>query len=161
MLDHALVIVTADHGERLGENGALFHGGPPDEAATAVPIMVYDGEDGTWPQHRLTSTVDVAPTFLRAIGGIPGDGWRGQALQDVASRAAVPLGTGDYTGTVAELDGRLWRYLCRREDGREAIKAIDGKSLEGATVRPGAERDHLLPPLRRLHGQVTGAACRR
>ena len=126
---------------------------------TAVPLLVYDPEGASWPEHRLVSTIDVAPTFLRAIGGIPDTGWRGAPLQ-APLPGAVPLGTGDYTGTVAELDGRLYRYLCNRDERRELVKLLDGRSLEGTTVR-GKDLDAVLPRLRTLQRQATSADCHR
>lgn len=65
----ALIVVTGDHGERLGTYG-LKHAGWPDRATTHVPLIVkfpgnrYAGERV---EHRVRH-VDVAPTVYDVLG---------------------------------------------------------------------------------------------
>ncbi|MCW3847618.1 sulfatase-like hydrolase/transferase [Sphingomonas sp. LB-2] len=164
LLADALIVITADHGERLGEKGLYFHGGRPDVAATSIPLLVYDPRGGVYPGAPLYSQIDIAPTFLRAVNGEFGAGWHGQPLQAPAAIAAIPLGTAETTGTIAFLQGGRFKYLCERESGDEQVLRLDGRSLEGSPVPPGPERRALLPPLRALRRTVSGPAegpCRR
>jgi arylsulfatase A-like enzyme len=164
LLDDALVIITADHGERLGEHGTYFHGGRPDYAATAIPIMVYDDRGGAWPPRAPVSQIDIAPTFLRGVGGLDGPGWRGQALQDRARIDAVPLSTFEATGVIAMVGGTEYKYLCERETGAERIERIDNPDAEGIPLPRGAATAPLLATLRALAARVAGpipeAQCR-
>jgi arylsulfatase A-like enzyme/Flp pilus assembly protein TadD len=64
----ALVVVTADHGEALGEHGEQTHGLFAYEATLKVPLVVWGkgvvpGRDGRWARH-----VDIFPTVLQAAG---------------------------------------------------------------------------------------------
>lgn len=98
-LDDALVIVTADHGESLGEDGRFAHGGEPDEALTGVPLLVYDGQANYAPR-AIASQIDIAPTFLRAIGAPVPASFMGIPLQEPTTRTTVPVASGDMTGVV-------------------------------------------------------------
>jgi arylsulfatase A-like enzyme/Flp pilus assembly protein TadD len=64
----ALVIVTGDHGEALGEHGEESHGLFTYEATLKVPLVVWGrgvapGRDGRSARH-----VDIFPTVLQAAG---------------------------------------------------------------------------------------------
>jgi len=73
----ALVIVTSDHGESLGEHGELTHGLFAYEATLKVPLVVWGagvpkGRDGRPARH-----VDIVPTVLSFLrldlpAGLPG-----------------------------------------------------------------------------------------
>lgn len=150
-LDNPLIVITADHGERLGERGYYFHGGPPDREATEIPVMIYDASRPAWPERRLTSNIDVAPTVMRALGGAGDPGWIGQPLQDPARIPAVPLGTEEMTGTVATIDEVDYRYRCVRVFGREMIARVEPDRDLAITPSPA-----LLARLRALHRRVAG-----
>jgi arylsulfatase A-like enzyme/Flp pilus assembly protein TadD len=84
-----LVIVTADHGESLGEHGELTHGMFAYEATLRVPLIVAvirPGQDA--PTHgRVIDTpvrhIDIAPTVLDAIGISPDTSLPGSSLRDL------------------------------------------------------------------------------
>ncbi|HEY0781835.1 MAG TPA: sulfatase-like hydrolase/transferase, partial [Thermoanaerobaculia bacterium] len=64
----ALIVVTADHGESLGEHGELTHGLFAYEATLKVPLVLWGvgvapGRDGRMARH-----VDVVPTVLALLG---------------------------------------------------------------------------------------------
>lgn len=64
----ALVMVTADHGEGLGDHGELTHGMFAYEATLHVPLVVWGpgvrpGRDERWARH-----VDIVPTVLERLG---------------------------------------------------------------------------------------------
>ena len=64
----ALIVVTSDHGESLGEHGEMTHGLFAYEATLKVPLVlsgpgVQPGKDGRPARH-----VDIFPTVLQAAG---------------------------------------------------------------------------------------------
>src|SRR2546426_4916808 len=84
--ENALVIVTADHGEFLGEHGQMGHIGQMlYEPVLRVPLVVkFPGSTG--PRGRSTTPVqlvDVLPTVLEVTGAPEPDGIQGEALPHV------------------------------------------------------------------------------
>ena len=160
LLRNALIVITADHGERLGEHGYYYHGGPPDREATAIPVMIYDASRPAWPKRQLTSHIDIAPTIMDALGGAADPGWIGQALQDSQRIPAIPLGTEEMTGVVAGINGAIYRYRCLRAIGVETVARVERDRDVTVPADPA-----LLSRLRALHRQVAGpippGPCRR
>jgi arylsulfatase A-like enzyme/tetratricopeptide (TPR) repeat protein len=66
--DNAIVIVTADHGEALGDHGELTHGLFAYEATLKIPLIV----SAPGLKHRIEAAyvrhVDIVPTILDALG---------------------------------------------------------------------------------------------
>jgi len=80
-LEHAIVVVTADHGEEFREHGALLHGLTLFEPAVRVPLVVVapGGAAGrVVPQN--VSTLDVAATLLDLAGLPPEPQFEGRSL---------------------------------------------------------------------------------
>ena len=64
----ALVIVTGDHGESLGEHGEKTHGLFAYEATLAVPLVVVDPDHASGRDARYVRHIDIAPTILERAG---------------------------------------------------------------------------------------------
>ncbi len=111
LLDDAVVVITSDHGDLLGEYGRVGHGRfAPVDPLLRVPLLVYDS-DGVRSQARaLASTVDVAPTLLHRIGAPIPDNWAGEALDAPARRDAVAMQTSTGRAVVVQTGGALWKY---------------------------------------------------
>ena len=67
LLEHALIVFTADHGEEFGEHGGIYHETCHEEVVR-VPLVfrgpgIAPGEDAT-----LTDQVDLVPTILARLG---------------------------------------------------------------------------------------------
>lgn len=69
LLENTVVIFTADHGERLGENGRFGHGPTHDEHVIRVPLIIADFRDPE-PSRIETrvGTIDIAPTVAELAG---------------------------------------------------------------------------------------------
>src|SRR5262249_31537836 len=121
-----LVILTADHGEALGEHGEMTHGLFAYEATLRVPLVVY--------QPRLVSPrvvsapvrhVDILPTVLDAVGaplpGTPGT-FDGRSLIELATGgSAQPTAT--YFESLSASINRGWAPLYGVARG--SLKYID------------------------------------
>ena len=63
--DDTLVVLTADHGEMLGEHGHVGHGSFVNEGLTWIPLAVrVPGKAGARIGDRVGQSIDVAPTVL-------------------------------------------------------------------------------------------------
>jgi arylsulfatase A-like enzyme/Tfp pilus assembly protein PilF len=78
--DKTTVIVTADHGEGLGDHGELTHGLFAYEATLKVPMLVV--APGVTPRReaQYVQHIDIAPTILERAGVAPVADLPGQSL---------------------------------------------------------------------------------
>jgi arylsulfatase A-like enzyme len=78
-LDNAIVVVTGDHGEGLGERH-WAHGWNLYNEDIRIPMLLYDVPTTTYPDLTFATQVDIAPTILDRLGlPIPAS-WQGQSL---------------------------------------------------------------------------------
>ena len=92
-LDRTVIMVTADHGESLGENGHLWHAFCTYDPLIRVPLIVRHPDwFGTAQRSpRLVQTNDLVPTILEGIGvkwAYRGSR-QGQSLLDGSERDAI------------------------------------------------------------------------
>jgi len=109
--DDALIVLVADHGEFLGENGRFSHSYSLDPELTKIPMLVK------WPHQRtrtdvkeLVSQIDLFPTVASLVGqDVPrSDGLR--ILEDSAStlqgRGSVLME--EHSSRIHPLPGPMW-----------------------------------------------------
>jgi hypothetical protein len=134
LLEDALVVITADHGELLGDAGGVRgHGGPPGDALVRVPLLIFDARGFAYPPRKLASVVDVAPTFLERIGAPVPTLWSGVPLSRPEQRRFVFMQTRDEAAIVGEFGGELYKYYYRTYRGAPSEELVK-------LVRPGEER---------------------
>jgi hypothetical protein len=70
LLDNTLVVITADHGEMLGEDGGpVGHGWAITPELANVPLIIMDpGHPGYHLNDTIGSQVDLLPTILDSLG---------------------------------------------------------------------------------------------
>jgi arylsulfatase A-like enzyme len=80
--DRTLVVVTADHGEELHEHGGWWHGTTLYDEQLHVPLIAKPARDGARGRvvAELATSLDVAPTILRAAALTPPPAMQGLAL---------------------------------------------------------------------------------
>jgi arylsulfatase A-like enzyme len=68
-LDGALVFITSDHGENLGEHGAMDHQASLHDTVLRIPFLVrFPGRDRTGSRPDMAQLSDVMPTVCDVIG---------------------------------------------------------------------------------------------
>lgn len=145
--DRTLVIVTADHGELLGEHGLLGHTEGLYEPVLRVPLFVrHPGRPG-WAGRRvgaLVERVDLAPTLLEAAGA-SADGMelQGRSLFPLMHDPAAPWRRMAYASSKRnlsaasdwEIDERAvrderWKLIWSRPKGRWELFDLATDPLE-------------------------------
>jgi arylsulfatase A-like enzyme/Tfp pilus assembly protein PilF len=120
----ALIVVTADHGEALGDHGEATHGLFAYEATLRVPLVVWSAR--TIPAGRSAEGVrhvDIAPTILAAAGISRPASWPGETLFPGA-----PVRRPSYFEAYSAAFNRGWAPLRGMIEGGE--KYVDLPILE-------------------------------
>jgi len=84
-LDDAMVVVTGDHGEGLGERH-WAHGWNLYDEDIRIPMLLYDVPAAKYSDLSFATQVDIAPTILDRLGLPIPQSWEGQSL--LASRSS-------------------------------------------------------------------------
>ena len=132
LLRNAIVAITADHGEMLGEAGQVGHGAGPLDPVVRVPLLIYDTDRYAYPARALASIIDIAPTFLDRIGAPLPEHWSGLPLSRPAPRRYAFMQGRNVHAVVGEFDGG--HYKLYRDGAAERLVQL----LPGALERPAA-----------------------
>lgn len=113
-LDNTLVIITADHGEALGEHGFFMHTNSVIEETLHIPLMTIPyGYNSDLPMHSdaFMSIADLAPTILNEFNlNIP-ETWIGKSPQQQIERPFTFFEMTPYKGLYDHRDKQiLWKY---------------------------------------------------
>jgi arylsulfatase A-like enzyme len=84
--DDTLLIVTADHGEEMFEDGRCGHGASMRDSLLRVPLLIHDPArfPGGTVVDEGTECVDLLPTIVQALGKPVISGLQGEPLEDLA-----------------------------------------------------------------------------
>ena len=100
------LVITADHGESLGEHGELTHGLFAYEATLKVPLLIRNRGTNARSDGRAVRHIDIAPTLLASAGvDVPAE-WKGQSL--LADR---PVAAPSYFESLSASLNRGWAPL--------------------------------------------------
>jgi arylsulfatase A-like enzyme/Tfp pilus assembly protein PilF len=119
-----LVVLTADHGESLGEHGETTHGVFAYESTLRVPLVLYSP---ALVRPRVVTSearhVDVLPTILEALGVPPPGDLRGRSLLGMAAQREADAPASSYFESLAPALNRGWAPL--RGVIRNDLKYVD------------------------------------
>lgn len=123
-LETALVIVTSDHGEMLGEHNRLLHPVGVFQQLLDIPAIFirYGYSSPRFPVRTWVSQIDIAPTIVQDLGVAPPATWEGIPLQDQDKRRYLFFQQGDETGFVCLAPPYSgFKYWVDRRTGQEFV----------------------------------------
>ena len=150
VLENALVIVTADHGEEFFEHGKDSHGRSAYEEVLRVPFLVYcrDKVSAGATYGGMVGLIDVMPTILALLGMEPPDEIQGRSF---AAQLVKPTEPEPERKLFAEVvqdsfalemvrDGRfkLIQHLRGPHQGLEELYDLEQDPLERTNLAPKA-----------------------
>lgn len=90
--DQTAIIISADHGENLGELGIYAEHGTADNITCRVPLIIkWPGGAVAERNTKLHYNLDLAPTLMDLVGGTKNDLWDGESFAQ-AITTGEPVG---------------------------------------------------------------------
>ena len=139
------VVVTADHGEGLGDHGELTHGLLAYETTLRVPLIVAQlgagAQTGTV-SHFPARHVDLLPTILDSVGAAAPGGMHGRSLLPGAALPAEQ-DVSSYFEAMSAMLNRGWAPLQGTVAGREKFIDLPQPELYDLSSDP-SEQNNLV-----------------
>lgn len=135
LLDHAMVIVTADHGEGLFDHDYYFHDFNMYEDALHVPLLISVPGAAAGNVARQVQLIDLLPTMLE-FAGIPPD-------KEAQGRSLLPLVTGKGEGpaeTYSFSESRFGGKVIRSSEWKLMVNSYNTE-LYNLKNDPGEKKD--------------------
>src|SRR5262249_20433382 len=124
-LKDALVVITADHGESLGEHGLFTHANSVREEVLHVPLLFVSY--GDQPQvadggFATPSQIDIAPTILDAMSLRMPASWMGHRLDGPQDTRFSTFEEHAFAGLIDRRDpSHILKYWTDRHTGAEHV----------------------------------------
>lgn len=125
-LENAVVIITGDHGEMVGEHDYFGHAANVYGPSLDIPLLMlrYGYESQKIEPRAFASQVDIAPTVLQELGLPLPSGWSGVGLQNSTSRHFLHFQQGQRIGLLdLRNSARVWKFWI--DMNSEAVYAFD------------------------------------
>jgi hypothetical protein len=120
-----LAIVTADHGESLGEEGRWFHGGSLAPELLAVPLLVMGEGVAPGRVRGPAGHASIGPTLLAAAGSPPRPG-----LADLRSGDGVEAVEGALPPYLSYRVSRGFKVVVDHRSGRRSLFSLKDDARE-------------------------------
>jgi len=135
-LDDAVVVVTGDHGEGLGERH-WAHGWHLYNEDIRIPLLLYDAPAARYTNLAFATQVDIAPTILDRLGlPIPAS-WEGQSLLAPTAKRFSLHQTYFLPNRFAVLyraDDALFKFIATPQYGKEELYDLTHDLGEGRNL---------------------------
>jgi glucan phosphoethanolaminetransferase (alkaline phosphatase superfamily) len=117
-LKNATIVITADHGEGLGEHGLYSHGNSVYDEALRIPLLLINFDNTMKAKVNdapVISQIDIAPSILRELKIPEPTSWLGTAIQTDSFADKKPkisyFQMHPYIGLYSqEIPNQLWKY---------------------------------------------------
>lgn len=117
LLENCLVIISADHGEELGERGKFAHSQAPYRDQIKIPLLIYDSDSVAYKNTFYASQIDIGPTIVDRIGIPKPEPWQGNSLYSVPfkSRLTIHDSARDIALLQVEEDSSMKKIIYQKE----------------------------------------------
>jgi hypothetical protein len=122
-LDDAVVVITGDHGEGLGERH-WAHGWNLYDEDIRIPLLLYDAPAVRYPDLAFATQVDIAPTILDRLGLPVPSSWEGESLLSPSAIRVTCHQTYFVPNRFAVLyrrPGALFKFIATPQYGQEEL----------------------------------------
>jgi len=159
-LDNCIAMLTADHGQGLGERGYYSHTVYLYQEDIGIPLLIYDEPGAHYANLEFATQQDVAPTIADRLGLPVPDCWEGVSLLSDAPHTYTYHTTRRndvWRAVIWRTKGKRYKYLRWRNEGSPARR----EELYELVSDPGERRNLLQKAdpalLRHLRARMASA----
>lgn len=161
-LKNSIVVITADHGQGLGEHGVYGHVDWLYDPQTSVPLIIYDDSLSVYKNLKLANHIDIAPTIVERLGLPRPKDWVGTSLMsaEVAPLSYHETGkdqleTGEAKYMIVSYgDSELYKYIYTEGFKKEELYNVSKDPGEKKNLADSAES--FMEGLRSVAGNCHG-----
>ena len=137
LMERTLVVLTADHGESLGDHGEATHSFFIYDSTTRVPLIVRTPWGWRGRRPAQVSSVDLMPTVLDLVGLPQQPGIDGRSLMRALLDPSADLGHVAYSETYFPRYHFGWQHLRSLRDGQYLYVDAPQRELYDLAQDPG------------------------
>ena len=137
LMERTLVVLTADHGESLGDHGEATHSFFIYDPTTRVPLIVRTPWGWRGRRPAQVSSVDLMPTVLDLVGLPQQPGIDGRSLMRALLDPSADLGHVAYSETYFPRYHFGWQHLRSLRDGQYLYVDAPQRELYDLAQDPG------------------------
>ena len=155
LLTNSLVVITADHGESLGEGGQYFHSHGVPNRETHIPLLIYDPDTSVTYRTDHAIQADVAATLVDRLGLPIPPTWEGESLLRPSRRPFSYHCMGSMYAIIQYQSRQILKYLYNSDTRQEQLFDLKADPTESHDLLLSAQPTTLAPFRQRMHPFVT------
>jgi arylsulfatase A-like enzyme len=137
-LNDSIVVITADHGDGLGEHGHFGHVEYVYQEQIRIPMLIYDESKVKYADINSATQMDIAPTVIDRLGLKVPASWEGTSLLRPDARQytyhlSANRGTPCYA-IVFRTQNEMYKYIRFADDGREELYELTSDPQEEKNI---------------------------
>ena len=133
-LQNSIVVITADHGEALGERGEFGHVKSVYTYQILIPILIYDSEKVQYKNTKYATSVDIAPTIIDRLALPIPESWEGNSLFSKGNREFTFHQMGDYYAIIHTKENMRLKYVFNNRTKKEELFELNTDLYETKNI---------------------------
>ncbi len=138
--EDCLLLISADHGEALGEKGRYGHGQYLGFESVNIPLLIHDTNAAAdSPLLAYGTQIDIGPTILHRLGILKPEVWAGRSVETVSEGVSYRYQRQRKSyGLIREDSTGIYRYLYNTASKQQELYKIDEdpKELQDLSAEP-------------------------
>ena len=131
LYDNTIVVITADHGEELGERDIVGHGYSLSNALVHVPLIIKAPNLPPGAESNNASTIDIAPTILELVGIARPAFFKGRTLTELGGGRIIYQETSAPIDLIKQLD----RIIASPQAGQSEVRQNTVPALKESIIQ--------------------------
>lgn len=149
-LQNSIVVITADHGEALGERGEFGHIKNVYTDQILIPILIYDTDKLQYKNLIYATSVDIAPTIIDRLGLPIPESWEGKSLLSDDNREFTFHQMGNNYAIINKKGKFLFKYIYDSKLMKEELYELNGDFYENNNLINSVDKKWITDFRKRL-----------
>lgn len=150
-LQNSIVVITADHGEALGERGEFGHVKNVYTDQILIPILIYDTDTVEYKNLTYGTSLDIAPTIVDRLGLPIPESWEGNSLFSEEPREFTFHQMDEDYAIIHTIDNLRFKYVYKSKTKEQELFELNTDLYETKNIIDSMDMQYV----NRLRNQLT------